>query len=147
MFQHIGPQMMHGTRICYCANYRLHTIILQSDDEGADRICWDPTLGGAFSVRTAYAIATTTNSYPIPVWSCIWKLAVPQRGWLFVWLLYHGKLMKNLERSRRGFTSNSYCPCCPSVVKDLDHLFRTCPKVANVWSKLVYMHVLHPNFT
>ena len=70
------------------------------------------------------------------IWDQIWKLKVPQRIRMFIWLINHGKLLTNLERNRRGFTVDPFCKHCPNIIKDLDHVFRKCIKVKPLCAKL-----------
>ena len=47
---------------------------------------------------------------------------------MFVWLLLHGKILTNMERTRRGITAKAYCKCCLGEEEDLNHIFRSCNK-------------------
>ena len=66
----------------------------------------------------------------------MWKLRLPQRVKTMLWLL-HGKLLTNAERCKRGIASDPHCKYCLGHVEDLDHLFRTCPKVTPLWWHLM----------
>ena len=69
-------------------------------------------------------------------WKQIWKLQVPQKIRLFLWLLYHEKILTNNERMRRGLTSNPYCHHYIDKVGDLDHLFRHCETPKTIWANV-----------
>ena len=45
--------------------------------------------------------------------------------------------MSNFVRTHKGFDSIQYCKCCPGMIEDLDHVFRSCIKVKLLWSYLV----------
>ena len=61
---------------------------------------------------------------------------IPQRFRSFLWLLYHGKIMTNKSRMRRGFTPNLCCHFCPDMEENLDRLFRKCPQVQPLWKEI-----------
>ena len=52
---------------------------------------------------------------------------------MFMWLVHHGKLMTNHERTRLCLTVNPHCQCCPTTIEDLDHVFKSCSKASVVW--------------
>ena len=51
----------------------------------------------------------------------------------FIGLVYHERILTNLERKLRRFKKDLSCPFCTEVNEDLDHLFRKCTKVIPVW--------------
>ena len=106
--------------------------------ENSDVMSWNPTPSGQFSVRSAYEISLpNTNSLPKGLWNTIWKLHLPLRIRMFTWLIYHGKILTNLERYHRGYTIDSYCHFCPGEIEDLNHLFRFCAKADLFWKRLL----------
>ncbi|KAL4291469.1 hypothetical protein GQ457_14G003410 [Hibiscus cannabinus] len=56
----------------------------------------------------------------------IWKLEVPQRIQVFVWLSFHERLLTNVERARRRMTSLVTCEICGSGHEDIEHVLRSC---------------------
>ena len=70
-------------------------------------------------------------------WSLIWKLKVSQKIQMFVWLLYHGKILTNEERMRRRMTDDPRCHCCRDKIEGLDHLFHACRDARLIWDKLL----------
>lgn len=99
---------------------QLSAFILREDEGSLDGLCWGPSPSGQFSVRTAYSLATDSESLPTnKIWKQILKIEVPQRIRAFIWLVYHGKMLSNMERAKRGFTSDVYCKCCPGFVEDV----------------------------
>ncbi|CAL9017991.1 unnamed protein product [Prunus brigantina] len=69
-------------------------------------------------------------------WDTIWKLHVPPKIKTFVWLLFQGKLVTNVQRVRRNLAYNSNCPCCNVSMESLDHLFRGCSHTARMWNSI-----------
>lgn len=68
-----------------------------------------------------------------PVRERIWKIKVPNKIIGFLWLVRHGHVLCNVERSKSGLTINTDCPRCDGSAEDLNHMFRTYPRVQDVW--------------
>lgn len=64
---------------------------------------------------------------------------MPQRYRVFLWMVYHGRIMTNEVRFSFGLTSNSYCPLCNDVVETCLHVLTDCKLAKDVW-----MSVLDP---
>ena len=52
-------------------------------------------------------------------------------------MLFHGKILTNLEKMKRRITDDPYCHCCPQDLEDLCHLFRNCTKVKPLWQRVM----------
>ncbi|KAL4290587.1 hypothetical protein GQ457_14G001500 [Hibiscus cannabinus] len=105
---------------------------------GEDRPCWRLENNQKFSLRSAYA-----SSYSVLGcddrfdWLLIWKMKIPHRTRVFLWLALHGKLLTNLERKRRHLVKDDKCPFCSHEVESLDHVLRHCTFAVNVWNKVI----------
>lgn len=102
--------------------------------EGNNVIHWNPENDGRFTVASAYAIASeapVTNNKE--KWKDIWKLQVPNKVCIFIWILKQRRLMTNVERSRRGLTTDTRCPLCGEYNEDDDHCIRKCVQAAEIW--------------
>ena len=66
-------------------------------------------------------------------WEWLWKLRLPYRIQIFLWLIFHRKLLTSVERFRRRLSIDSLC----EDEEDLDHLLRKCPHAQDVW------HAIH----
>ena len=125
-----------GMLPCHIEN-RLITLLMRYDDLGRDDFYWKRTPNRKFSTSSAYNLTVPLQSQHIDdLWRKIWKLKIPQKILTFLWLVYHGKILTNKERTKRGFTSNPSCHCCTREVEDLDHIFRFCTKVSLLWDKI-----------
>ena len=52
--------------------------------------------------KTAYNVRMPNhNSNLDDIWKIIWKLQVPQKIRTFIWMLFYGRILTNLERMRR----------------------------------------------
>ncbi|KAL4284332.1 hypothetical protein GQ457_16G009900 [Hibiscus cannabinus] len=98
-------------------------------DAGADIPGWRWGKSRTFTVCSAYQAihnpSTTTNESH---WSKIWRLPVPQRIRVFMWLVFRQRLLTNAERFRRHLTLSDSCPLCHSAPETIDHMLRTCPR-------------------
>lgn len=95
------------------------------------------TNNGHFTVRSAYdMINNSINQGPYHSWNDIWKLQVPNRICAFLWLVSHKKITSNEVRAKRGFTTNGRCALCLEDIEDVDHIFRKCNEVRDIWCEL-----------
>ena len=62
--------------------------MLSDEEHSEDGVCWGPFIDGDFMVRTAYDIANnSTTSTQNSLWNKIWKLGVPERVKMFMWVV------------------------------------------------------------
>ncbi|KAL4272206.1 hypothetical protein GQ457_13G013010 [Hibiscus cannabinus] len=80
-------------------------------------------------------------------WRRIWKLSVPQRIRVFVWLVFHDLLLTNVERHRRHMTNSNLCELCGDSPESVDHVLRSCAMVRNVWLRSIPMEAREVFFT
>ncbi|KAK8993907.1 hypothetical protein V6N11_008121 [Hibiscus sabdariffa] len=74
-----------------------------NSSDAPDKIIWRWTKKYNFEVNSAYSCATNTNwNAKHPIWNLIWRLQVPQRIRLFIWLVFQERIMTNVERYRRS---------------------------------------------
>ncbi|CAN1758490.1 hypothetical protein LINPERHAP1_LOCUS6821 [Linum perenne] len=59
-----------------------------------------------------------------------------------MWLVSHGKLMTNVERTKRRFTDDEECGHCQSGREYIDHVLRSCSFACQVWSKVLPYAIL-----
>ncbi|XP_019200030.1 PREDICTED: uncharacterized protein LOC109193611 [Ipomoea nil] len=113
-------------------------ILICPDDHMQDQIIWSGETSGLLSVSSAYNIITETpNVTNDPTWGKIWKLKLPSRIRIFLWLAKHNRAMTNTVRARKGFTSNDRCWACPNEAEDIEHVLRKCPKAQAVWENIL----------
>lgn len=116
---------------------KLQAFTLSEDDNAQDSSCWGNSGNGKFSTKSAYEIiALDEDTKADPVWKQIWKIKTQQWIRTFIWLTYHGKIMSNKERVKRGFTDDGMCGLCQREEEDADHIFRKCEGARKVWARL-----------
>lgn len=73
-------------------------------------------------------------------WDWIWKWPCIQRNKTFLWLCAQNKILTNLQRKKRRFTSNARLE-----EESVTHALRDCPASQEVW-KLLIKSTYWPNF-
>jgi len=114
---------------------RITSFELPSEEIG-DRHLWLASKNGRFSIKFAISILQPIESTGEDRWSWIWRIPLPYRIQMFIWLLQHQKLMTNAERFRRKLSPTPQCDICCEGVEDLDHLLRQCLSGKEVWLDL-----------
>lgn len=96
-----------------------------------DSPLWKRSPAGSFNVSSVYnlILGETENEED---WNWLWRMRIPQNLEGFLWTVFHGKLLTNQMRLKRGLTDDPKCPNCCGV-EDLSHLFRDCFKAKEVW--------------
>ena len=101
-----------------------------------DSPSWRYNASGAFSTRSAY-MSLTKNGNGQWKWKNLWKLKVPQRSRMFMWLLCSESVLTNVEKNKRGMTDVMECGSCKGIPEDVLHVVRECKKAAEVWRIIV----------
>ena len=102
---------------------------------------WLADSSGLFSCKSAFAWLRNDNSFPVNYQAkCIWKLKIPVKVKVFIWLQILGKLNvhSHLQR-RRPYLSMSlgWCVMCKRDNESIDHLFLHCDFSFRLWSKIL----------
>jgi hypothetical protein len=108
-----------------------------------DRLIWQGTSNGLFSVRSAYHLgmemlqryrATCSYSYKgRVVWKVLWNLKVPNTVKIFMWRACNSLLPTKENLCRRGVVKDPLCPCCELEVETTSHALWFCPASRDVW--------------
>jgi len=105
-------------------------------EEFGEQLIWAADDSGRFTIKSALTLLRPAKADAVVAWKWIWKLRIPQRIKVFVWLLFHRKLLTNAERFRRHLCSSPSCERCQGEVEDLEHVFRSCPRTKDVWHEV-----------
>lgn len=113
---------------------KLVGFVLSANMEEDDAIGWRWDKSNVFSIRSAYDYirAPVCNNWQFD-WRNAWNLKVPMRICMLIWLMKHGRVMTNVERAKRGITTNIVCVCCAGHAEDNNNLFRSCKEAKPVW--------------
>lgn len=117
---------------------KIKAIYLREDADATDRLRWDGSTDGRFSVRSCYMkMMSQRASNRDQTWRKIWTTKVPQRYRLFLWQVYHGRIMTNQVRFLFGLTSNSFCTLCNHETESCLHILRDCKYAKEIWKSLL----------
>ncbi|KAK9149068.1 hypothetical protein Scep_007825 [Stephania cephalantha] len=95
-------------------------------------------IGGEFTVALAYKASHKDSWRPnICRWDLAWKWEGPERIRMFIWLVFQGALLANVERKRRHLTEFDTCEVCGEHVETIEHTLRQCPISTSIWIKIV----------
>ncbi|KAL6184070.1 hypothetical protein ACLB2K_045474 [Fragaria x ananassa] len=114
---------------------------------GDDTKIWAATSNGCFTVKSAYNSIFDFNQATDPQWKKIWSFNIPPKQKTFLWVILHKKLLTNVQRARRGFTSVSSCSICNGAAETFLHLFRDCPQAQLVWNTISKPTFISNSFT
>jgi len=106
------------------------------DEVIEDTPLWTASNTGSFTIASAIKILRGLDTLTGVQWNWVWKIRLPYRIQVFLWLLSHRRLLTNAERHRRKFSPDPLCGVCFEEAEDLDHLFRRCPTAQAVWQAL-----------
>jgi hypothetical protein len=107
-----------------------------------DRIIWQGTKNGIFSVRSAYFLelenlANRTGGVSKPdegkTWKEIWNLKVPNVVKLFLWKALHNLLPTRTNLARKGIITEAACPICGRMDESVEHILWSCSSSMDVW--------------
>lgn len=94
-----------------------------------DLVAWAFTSNGNFSLWTAYNAAKglnvlnpTTSSL-----SWIWKLKVPPKFILFIWICSNNSIPIKEVLGSRGLSLDQRCSICNSHIESISHMLKECP--------------------
>lgn len=111
---------------------------LTNSSTETDGWCWTKEASGKLSVTSAFSVmANEDMCVQDSSWQRIWKLKVPRKMSMFLWLVRHRRIMCNMERCKRGFTLGDRCPLCNQPGEDVEHVVRRCTFAFDVWKRLL----------
>ena len=96
-----------------------------------DNIIWMYDSRGVFSVQTLYSVLSFRGMVPVYI-PTMWKLSVPPRIHIFLWLLGNNKLLTRDNLSKRKDLSDKTCLFCNDP-ESIHHLFFDCCVAIFVW--------------
>ncbi|KAI3849089.1 hypothetical protein MKW98_029014, partial [Papaver atlanticum] len=97
---------------------------------------WSEDKSGHVMVKSAYNYLCQENFGVFEhksKWMSLWKLRCPSHARHILWVLAHNKTLVRASLVRRGMHIIDICPLCHTTAETIDHAFKDCPKVSNVW--------------
>lgn len=103
----------------------LQLVSLNNDVSEKDTFVWQISLSGEFLVKSAFqAINSCVDDEPNVYWEKIWKVKTYERSLLFLWKVYHERLMTNDYKARYGAGYIASCSMCGSATENILHILR-----------------------
>ena len=134
LLQQIEPYISTHNRL------RLASVVIDDVTGARDIMSWGGSTDGLFSVKSAYALLTKHET-PRPnmeaFYSRVWRVMVPERVRVFLWLVSHQVIMTSMERKRRHLSDNGMCQLCKNEDETILHVLRDCPAAMGLWRRLV----------
>ncbi|KAF7837231.1 uncharacterized protein G2W53_005713 [Senna tora] len=101
-----------------------------------DKKIWSLNSEGIIDLQSAYLLSLRSKETQAPQpasnkW--IWKLHCHARQKVFIWALFFNAIPNRVNLKRRGLSVPITCPLCNGDVESLNHLFRDCAPVREVW--------------
>jgi len=108
-----------------------------------DKIIWNGTLNGVFSVKSAYHMTLdllrrkngecSSSSGRSEFWKKIWAVKAPNASKNFLWRPCQNALPTKQNLLRKGVVDNDLCPYCQLEVESVIHALWNCPSAQDVW--------------
>lgn len=100
---------------------------------------WEASNTGKYTVNEAFNKLNSQDKGERSAsrsWRWVWRLRVPEKVRVFVWIMLQGGLQTNANRSRCGMAVSPACSWCSSLVEDTMNCLRDCPHSREIWSRL-----------
>lgn len=114
------------------------TVTSHLDPNSPDVWYWDNSSSGVYTVSDGYAwlYKYHRGEEVVEDWKWIWKLPVPEKVRVFVWLCIHDALPLNNNFVKCNMAASAACSRCSSDVEDILHALRDCPHSRELWNRL-----------
>jgi ribonuclease HI/exonuclease III len=110
-----------------------------------DRLIWQATSSGEFTVRSAYHFEVErldqkkgecSNSRQfMNLWKILWGLQVPNSTKVFLWRACNDILPTKEKLKKRGVIEDDLCCFCGVAQETIAHIIWECPSSQDVWGK------------
>jgi len=99
----------------------------------SDEQVWLLDKSGHFTIKSAIKLSRQDELNGGTSWAWMWRVCIPQRIKLFLWLILYGKVLTNEQRFHRNMSQSPHCGVCSGKVENLEHVLRSCPQATQVW--------------
>ena len=111
----------------YLAQQKIHA------SQGSDKLRWDLSTSGVFSVKEAYLLRAAVSIIPnTQVWKRIWTSHLWPKVAHFLWLVIHKRILTWDRLLKRGFIKPSTCFLFRQAEETQHHIFMDCPLIQQV---------------
>lgn len=115
-----------------------------SPRSGKDRLIWNYTKNGDFTVNSAYHLAKdkfevdkgscSNRDSSKPMWRAIWAIDGPKIAKSFLWKACNDILPTKDKLFKKNITQYPICPICCSEIETTCHILWSCPS-AQMWAE------------
>lgn len=108
-----------------------------------DKLIWNGTVQGSFSVKSAYDLhreiqemgkgQASYNSTREQFWSGLWKLNIHPTDKLFIWRACCEAIPTNQNLFKRKVLEKPLCPICLQEEETIIHAIWSCPAAQDFW--------------
>lgn len=99
-----------------------------------DKLIWNPSSNGIFSIRSAYKLTMEVRDQPRDgscsndsdikcFWRRIWRLHIPNKVKHFAWIACKNILPTLSNLKRRGIIEDDTCEACGTDTESTGHVF------------------------
>jgi hypothetical protein len=92
--------------------------------DSEDQLIWQFESNGVYSSQSMYALVNFRRVKQIFL-PAVWKLKIPPRVWVFLWLFSQNKVMTRDYLRKRGMPKPLECSLCKDI-ETVTHLFFEC---------------------
>lgn len=100
--------------------------------ENCDSLVWQYEASGQYSSSSLYTVINFRGVTPVFL-PAVWKITVPPRVHVFLWLLFYNKLMTRDNLLKRNLKKPEDCVFC-SCKESICHLFFECVVAQEIWT-------------
>ena len=131
-----GPRALTSKTPTKTQCFDIQAIPINLTSTLGDTTAWALLRDGNFNLASAYLLAKGLNALNLPTFTSnwIWKMKVPQKIIIFLWLCSHNSVPVREVLGSRGLTLDQACPFCHSQVESINHLLRYCPFAVSFWN-------------
>lgn len=104
--------------------------------EHADALEWWWFMECKFSTKRCYKVLQDGGIRPL-ISTIVWKIWIPKKAKLFVWLSANSKILTKANLLKRGWAGNGEFTLCGNDFETNDYLLLVCPFSKMVWPKLL----------
>jgi len=108
-----------------------------------DKIFWNGSSNGLFSVRNAYHLGLdllkkqkgecSFRGINADFWKKLWSLKVPNSSKIFLWRACQNLLPTKQNLKKKCVLNDDLCPCCKFQEESTLHALWSCPGAQDVW--------------
>lgn len=116
---------------------------IKFNDRVKDTFIWQHNINGTYTAKSGYAwLLESSNPTAIPTkmssWSWIWKLKIPEKFKLLIWLACHNAVPTLSLLQDRHIAPSATCSRCGEDDETLMHCLRDCNYSKIIWTNLGY---------